>query len=185
MVIEVINQFQPQFQQPLDHLKTELSSLRTGRANPTVVEGVMVEAYGARQPLVGLASITVPDARTIAIEPWDKSLIKDIERGILEAKIGLTPTVQGNTVRLFLPALTEETRKNLIKVMNEKLEQARIGVRGVREAAKAEILKAEKEKRVAEDEKYKLLEQLDKVAAGYNDRIKHMGAEKEVEIMTI
>jgi ribosome recycling factor len=184
-MLDLINQYQPQFQQSLEHLKTELSSLRTGRANPAIVDGVMVEAYGTRQALVGLASISAPDARTISIEPWDKSILKDVERGILESKLGLTPSIVGNGIRIFLPALTEETRKGLIKVMNEKLEQARIGIRATRDMVKTEIQQAEKDKVIAEDEKYKLLEHLDQVAAGFNERIKRTGEEKEKEIMTI
>lgn len=174
-----------EYQAVLEHLKTELGGLRTGRANPVLVENIQVEAYGARTPLVGLASISCPDSRTIAIEPWDKNLIKDIERGIQEAKIGLNPAVQGKIIRVFLPALTEESRKELIKVMGEKLEQARIGVRGVRDRVKSEITGAEKEKEISEDEKYRLLEQLDKTAAGWNEKIKALGEEKEKEIMTI
>lgn len=184
-MIEILPHFQTKFDQVLEHLRTELSGIRTGRANPGLVENVQVEAYGSRTALVGLASISIPDARTILIDPWDKSLVKDIEKGIIEAKLGLNPAVQGQQIRLALPMMTEENRKQLIKLMNEKLEQARIGVRGVREQAKAEILKAEKENTVAEDEKYKLLEQLDKIAAGFNERIKHIGEEKEKEILTI
>lgn len=182
---DILAGYRPEFDRAVDFLKSDLNTLRTGRANPAVVENVSVEAYGSRQPLVGLASITTPDARTIVIEPWDKSILKDLEKGILEAKINLMPVVQGNVVRITLPLLTEETRKNLIKVMNEKLEQARIGVRNVRDEAKTEITDAEKDKAISEDEKYKLLEQLDKIAAGCNERIKNIGADKEKEIMTI
>lgn len=185
MPTDILAQFQSNFEQVVDHLKSELSNLRTGRANPSLVENILVEAYGAMTPLVGLASFSVPDARTIMIDPWDKSLLKDIERGITEAKIGINPVVQGQQIRMALPMMTEENRKALIKVMNEKMEQARIGIRGVRDQAKAEILRAEKEKTIAEDLKYKLLEQLDKVAAGFNERIKNIGVEKEKEIMTI
>ena len=182
---DILSNFQPAFEQVLEHLRAELSGVRTGRANPSLVENVQVEAYGSRTPLVGLASLSVPDARTILIDPWDKSLLKDIEKGIIEAKLGVNPVVQGQQIRIALPMMTEENRKNLIKVVNEKLEQARIGVRGVRDQAKAEIQRAEKENEIAEDQKYKLLEQLDKVAAGFNERIKNIGAEKEKEVMTI
>ncbi|HTM67943.1 MAG TPA: ribosome recycling factor [Candidatus Binatia bacterium] len=182
---DYLSTIHPKFQQVIDFLKSDISALRTGRANPGIVEGVMVEAYGARTPLSGLASITIPDPRSILIEPWDKSLVKGIEKGIQEAKLGLNPSVQGTQVRIMIPAPTEETRKALVKTLGEKLEHARKSVRNVRDEAKGEIQKAEKEKEISEDEKYKLLEQLDKTAAGMNDRIKNIGDEKEREIMTI
>lgn len=185
MPVDILPKYQSEFQEAVTHFKEDLKSLRTGRANPSIVENVSVEAYGSRQPLVGLASISTPDARTILVEPWDKSLLKDIERGVQEAKLGLNPVVQGQQIRISLPALTEEGRKNLTKLMSEKLEHARVSVRNVREKAKAEVVKAEKDKVIGEDEKYHLLDQLDKTAAGFNEQIKHTGEEKEQEIMTI
>lgn len=182
---DLLVQYRPDFQEVLNHLRDELSTVRAGRANPQIVERIMVEAYGAPTELKGVASIMVPDARTILIEPWDKSLVKEIEKGIQEAKIGLNPTIQGNAVRIAIPPMTEENRKQLIKIMNEKLEHGRVGVRNVREKIRADIVKAEKDKEITEDEKYKLLEQVDKTAAGFNDQIKKMGTEKEEEIMTI
>lgn len=185
MPADILSDHQSQFQQAVDFLKSDIAALRTGRANPAVVENVMVEAYETRTALSGLAAISIPDARSILIDPWDKSILKAIEKAILEAKLGLNPSVQGQQIRISLPALTEETRKNLVKTLGEKLEHARKTVRNVRDDAKAAIQKAEKEKEISEDEKYKLLEQLDKTAAGFNDRIKHIGEEKEKEIMTI
>lgn len=185
MPTDYLSNYRPQFDQVIDFLKNDISSLRTGRANPAMVEGVMVEAYETRTPLSGLAAITVPDPRSILVEPWDKSLLKAIEKGILEAKLGFNPVVQGQQIRIPLPALTEENRKNLVKTLGEKLEHARKSIRNVRDEAKNEITKAEKDKAIGEDEKYKLLEQLDKTAAGCNDRIKNIGEEKEKEIMTM
>ena len=182
---DIFAQFRPEFDDAIEHLRVELSNLRTGRANPSMVENIMVEAYGSRQALMGLASLSTPDARSIVIEPWDKSILKDIEKGIQEANIGINPTIQGSSVRVVMPALTEEGRRGLIKIMNEKLEETRIAIRGVRDRAKAAILDEEKKKMVTEDEKYKLLEQLDKTAAGFNERIKTIAAEKEKEVMTI
>lgn len=184
-MVEMLNEYHGEFQAVLDHLKQEVSALRTGRATPSIVENVQVEAYGSRTALVGLASISCPEPRSIVVEPWDKSIVKDIERGIIEAKLGLNPVVQGSIIRVPLPALTEESRRELIKVMNEKLENARISVRNVREKAKSAIQATEKAKEISEDEKYKLLEQLDKTSAGWNEKIKHVGEEKEKEIMTV
>ena len=173
------------FQKVIDHLKEELKTLRTGRANPVLVEDIQVEVYGAKTPIVGLASINVPDNRTLTVEPWDKSITKEIEKAIIEANIGLNPNVQGSVIRLSLPTLTEETRKDLIKVVRDKLEKARISIRNVREQTKSDVMEAEKVKDITEDDKYRLLEQLDKVVGEWNDKIKVIGEEKEEEIMTI
>lgn len=180
-----IAQYKDLFEKTVTFLNNELSVLRTGRATPALVEHIHVEAYGSRQELMTLASISTPDARSIVIEPWDKSILKDLERGITESGIGLNPVVQGTLIRIVLPTLTEETRKNLIKVMHEKVEEARVGVRAARDEVKGIILQAEKDKEIAEDDKYKLLDELDKFAALYNDKIKAIAEAKEVEIMTI
>lgn len=182
---DILHGHQPEFQKAIDHLKTDISTLRTGRAHPALLDGVMVEAYDTRQGLSGLASINSPDSRTLIVEPWDKSILKNIEKGIQEANLNLNPVVQGLQIRISLPMMTEENRKNLVKILGEKLEQARKGVRNVRDAAKADIMRSEKDGDISEDEKYKLLEQLDKTAAGFNDRIKNIGEEKEKEIMTM
>ncbi|MEK9151947.1 MAG: ribosome recycling factor [Patescibacteria group bacterium] len=185
MPSDLLGPFRPELNDVIDFLKEDLSTLRTGRANPAMVEKVSVEAYGSRMDLVSMASITVPDARTLVIEPWDKSLLKDLERGLIDAKLGINPVIQGNLIRMVMPPPTEESRRALAKMMNEKLEQARIGLRNIREKAKAGIVEAEKEKAISEDEKYRYLEELDKLAAGFNERIKTIGADKEKEIMTI
>lgn len=182
---DLLSKRQSEFQKVVDYLKNDINALRTGRASPAVLEGVVVEAYDTKTPLQGLAAITVPDARSLLIEPWDKAILKDIERAIIEAKLNLNPVVQGSQIRVPLPALTEESRKQLVKTLGEKLEHARKGVRNVRDEAKAEIQKAEKDKEISEDDKYRQLDQLDKMAAGANERIKNVGEEKEKEIMTI
>jgi ribosome recycling factor len=182
---DILSNYQPQFQQVLDFLKSDISSLRTGRANPTILDGVMVEAYETRQALSGLASITVPDARSIVVDPWDKSILKNIEKGIIEADLGMAPAIQGQQIRLTVPLMTEENRKQLVKALGEKLEHARKSIRNVRDEAKTAIAKAEKDGEIAEDAKYKLLEQLDRNAAGFNEKIKTVGDEKEKDIMTI
>ena len=182
---DILTSLTDDFDEVIEFLKLELKTLRTGRATPALVENIQVEAYGARTPIVGLASISTPDARTIVIDPWDKNLLKDIEHGIQEAKIGLNPVVQGKVIRISMPALTEEGRKELAKIMSDKLEQAKIGIRGVRENAKTEIIRKEKEKEIPEDDKYRMLERLEKMVADYNDKIKTVGEEKEKDIMTI
>lgn len=184
-MVDILSGYQSEFDHTVTFLKTDVMSLRTGRAHPSLLDSVMVEAYGTRQPIVAVGSISIPDARTLIVEPWDKSLIKEIEKGIIDSKLGLNPAVQGTLIRIPLPVLTEESRKNLVKVLNEKLEHARISIRNIRDKAKTEVVAAEKGGDITEDEKYRMLEQLDKTAAGFNEKIKHVGEEKETEIMTI
>ncbi len=185
MPIDILSDIHPEFQNVVEFLKSDISVLRTGRANPKVLDGVMVEAYGTMNPLSSVAAVTVPDARSLVVDPWDKSNLKAIETAIIAANLGLNPAVQGQSIRIPIPAPTEETRKQLVKQLGEKLEHARKSVRNVRDEAKAAIQKAEKDKEIGEDEKYKLLEELDKKAAGINERIKNIGEEKEKEIMTV
>ncbi|HBW74194.1 MAG: Ribosome-recycling factor [Candidatus Magasanikbacteria bacterium GW2011_GWA2_45_39] len=180
-----LDQFKTGGEGSLTHLKEELSTLRTGRANAGILDGITFEAYGARMDLKSTASITVPDARTITIEPWDKTLLKEIEKAIQLANIGINPINDGTKIRLPLPPMTEESRKDLIKVVSQKQEQARISVRRARDEMKEKITAAEKEKTLTEDEKFRLHKELDELSKAYNDKIKAMGDEKEKEIMTI
>lgn len=176
---------QPSFEAAVEHLKSELSQMRTGRATPALVEGLQVEAYGSMMAMRGVASISVPDAKTLVIEPWDKNLLKAIEKAIQESPVGINPVVDGKVVRLSMPVMTEETRKNLVKAMKEKLEEARVAARGAREKVRNEIIDAEKNSELTEDEKFKLLEELDKLTKEHTDKIEALGRQKEEEIMTV
>lgn len=169
----------------LDFLKKDLSALRTGRAHPSMVENILVDSYGARSPIKHVASITIPEARTLKIQPWDKTIIKNIEKAIIEANIGINPVNEGNVIRLTIPLMTSEDRIKMVKNLNEKLEQGKIKVRHVRDEIKEKIILAEKNKAITEDEKYAFLEALDSTTKEYNNTIKKMGEEKEKELMTI
>jgi ribosome recycling factor len=173
------------FDAAITHLQKELSSLRTGRANPSLVESIPVSAYGSVMEVKAVASISVPDARTIIIDPWDKSLVQAVEKAIRDADIGLSPAVDGGVVRLNIPSMTEETRKKLVKVLHERLEECRVGIRQIREKAREETLRMEKEKRLGEDEKFKMLDELDKMTKDFTARAEEVGAKKEKEIMTV
>lgn len=183
--MDLIHQHKQEFDKVIDHLKNDISSLRTGRATPALVEDVSVEAYGTRQPIKALASISVLDAKTLAVEPWDKSVIGAIETGLNKSQLGINPVNDGKIIRLPLPELTQERRADLIKVLHQKLEQARITVRQVREDVRTVIDKAEKEKMISEDEKFKFQDALEKMVKEYNELIKQVGEEKEKEITTI
>jgi ribosome recycling factor len=182
---DIISAHQAEFEKAVDYLKHEIQSLRTGRANPAMVEGIMVDAYDTKMALNGVASISTPDSRTIQIEPWDTSVVKAVERGIIDAGLGFNPTVAGTVIRINMPPLTEENRRNLVKILGDKVEEARKRVRGVRDDARQAIAEAERAKEITEDDRFRLQEQLDKVAAGYNERIKHIADDKEKEVMTV
>jgi ribosome recycling factor len=184
-MMNIVQQHKEQFDKSIEHLRQEISSLRTGRATPALVEDIPIEAYGTKQPLKAVASISVADAKTIVVDPWDKSLLQTVETGLRNSDVGISPVNDGTVLRLPLPELTTERRQELIKVLHTKLEQARIAVRKIREEVRAQIDKSEKEKEISEDEKFTLQDELDKkIVKEYNDKIKTIGEEKEKEIMT-
>jgi ribosome recycling factor len=175
----------PALESVVSHLEKELQNLRSGRANSALVEDIRVEAYGSMMELKGVASISVPDAKTIQIEPWDKGVVKDIEKALIAANIGMTPNVAGTVIRLVVPQMTEENRRETVKVIHQKGEQARIGIRNVREETRATIAKEEEAKEISEDEKFRLFSELDTLVKEYNAKIEAIVAEKETGVMTI
>jgi ribosome recycling factor len=180
-----IENYKPEFEKALEHLKIEISALRTGRATPALVEDIFVDAYGVKTPLKGLASVSVSDPKTLLVEPWDKGVLKEIEKSIQLANIGINPVNEGTRLRLSIPPLTEESRMELIKILQQKLEQSRISLRSIRDKIRGEITEAEREKQITEDDRYRLQEKLDEMVEEYHFRIKEMGDQKEKEIMTI
>ncbi len=180
-----IDERKSEFAAVFDHLEQELKSLRSGRASASAVEAVTVEAYGSTMELKGVASISIPDPKTIQIEPWDKNLVKDIEKALVAADLGMQPNTAGTVIRLQMPPMTEENRKRLVKQVHEQAEQARISLRGVREKIRDEVQRLEKDKEIGEDEKFRLQEQLDKLVAEWNAKVESAAKKKEEEIMTI
>ena len=168
----------------LEHLKTELASIRTGRATPSLVENIQVEAYDQAEPvsLKQLAAITVPQPRQILVEPWDKSTLKQIEKAIAQSNMGFNIANDGNVLRLSIPVMTEEMKKGVLKNLHDKLEQARISVRRIRDDIKEDIIKEFKESQISEDDKFRLLDKLDEMIREYTDKINEMGKKKEEEI---
>ena len=181
----IIEDQRPDFEHVIEFFVSELNGLRTGRANAALVEDIPVEAYGSMMTVKGVGSILVPDSKTIMVEPWDKTLTKEIEKAIRNAPIGVNPVVDGSRVRVTLPSLTEEGRKELVKIVGKKAEEARISVRNVREEIKEIIVKMEKEKEISEDERFRLQEALETQVKGWNEKIAGLAEEKEKEIMTI
>jgi len=173
------------FEKCVHFFHQDIASLRTGRVAPSLVEQVKVEAYETVSDLMHIASISAPEPQTIVIKPWDKGILKNIERAIQNSDLNVNPVVESELVRLNFPPLTEETRKEMVKQLHKKLEEARIAVRGVRDKVKDEINTAEKNKQMSEDEKFSGLEALDEATKSYNEKLKEESDKKEKEIMTI
>jgi ribosome recycling factor len=180
-----IQEKQGEFEKVIDFFRKEISVLRTGRANPAVLEGVMVDAYGTKTPLNGVASITVPDGQSMLVAPWDKSILKDVEKSIVEAELGLGVANDGDKLRLTMPKMTEENRRDIVKRLNEKQENSRITLRQIRDDIKTEIEQAEKDKEITEDDKYKFIQELDEEINKQNNILKELRDKKEEDIMTI
>ncbi len=176
---------QQEFTSALDFFKKEIGALRTGRANPSVLDSVQVEAYGILNPLNAVGNIAVSDARSIIIAPWDKSVIKSIEKAIVEANLGLGVVNEGDKIRLTVPPLTEENRKELVKKLNERMEKTRIILRGLRDNVKNVIEKAYDDKAISEDDKFRFIKELDEFSAKKNDELRDIRDRKEKDVMEI
>lgn len=180
-----INDYKDKFDKEIAHLKEELSRIRTGRASQALLDNVVVEAYGAKTPLPQLASVSVPEPRSLVVQPWDKSIVKEVEKALANSDLGVSVSNEGDILRVVLPMLTEENRKKLVKILNEKLEKTRIALRLTRDGVKDEIKESLTNKEITEDDKYKLLEDLDLEIKDYNKKVEEMGKSKEEEIMTV
>ena len=154
--------FNSEVQKTIEWLKSELAAIRAGRATPQLVEGVKVDYYGSPTPIAHAASIIVQDAKTIIIQPWDKSMIPAFEKAILNASLGMSPVVDGDKIRLTLPELTGERRVQLAKLVGEKLEESKVSIRKFRAETWEDIQEREKKKEMSEDEKFRLKEELQK-----------------------
>jgi ribosome recycling factor len=169
-------------------LREDLKSLRTGRATPALLERIPVLAYGEGSvpvPIVQLASISVSSARSIVLQPWDKTVLKHIEKAIIQANLGFHTSNEGDKIRVLLPELTEEQRREYVKILKAKLEDARIKVRVLREKVREDILAQEKGKEISEDEKFRQFKKLEEITKEYSTEIDEIGRHKEEEIMSV
>ncbi|MFH0972465.1 MAG: ribosome recycling factor [Patescibacteria group bacterium] len=176
---------QKEFQNAIDFFKKDTANLRVGRANPAMLDSVWINIYGAKNPINSLANISVQDAKSMIVTPWDKKIIKDIEKAIVEAELGVSVINEGDKIRIAIPQTTEENRKELIKKLREKMEKARISVRQIRDAIKEDIEKAEKNKEISNDNKFIFIKELDEITREKNDDLKTIEYNKEKDIMTI
>jgi len=179
-----MNDFKLKLEKIQEHLKNEIAGLRTGRATPALVEDLEVDYYGSKTPLKALASISAPEPRSLTIQPWDKNAIQPIEKAIQNSSLGLNPVTDRDVIRLSLPSMTEERRKEFIKLLGRHLEDARIKVRQEREDMLKEIDKKEKSKEISEDEKFRQAREVQKIVDEINKKMEETGKAKEKEVMT-
>ena len=169
----------------VDSLSTELAKVRTGRAHPSLLDHIMVSYYGSDTPLKQVASVNAEDARTLTIQPWEQAMVKPIEKAIMESDLGLNPNTAGMVIRVPLPPLTEERRKDLIRVVRHEAEQARVAVRNIRRDANNDLKGFVKEKLMSEDDEHRGQEIIQKLTDEHVKKIDDLLEEKEQELLTI
>jgi ribosome recycling factor len=180
-----VNEIKRRMQSTIGVLKTELSGLRTGRASTHLLDPVMVEAYGSQMPLNQVASVTVPEPRLISVNVWDRSLVHAVEKAIVNSNLGLSPATEGQTLRLRIPELNEERRKELVKVAHKYTEAARVAVRHVRRDGLDVVKQLEKDHKISKDDHDRFTTDVQKVTDSTIGEIDHMLSAKEKEILTV
>ena len=182
---EVLLETDERMEKSVEALKRELNTIRTGRASPALVETLMVEYYGVPTPMNQLASISVPEARVLMISPWDRQSIKDVERSILMSDLGLTPNNDGIAIRLNIPVLTEERRRELVRLVGRKVEDGLVSIRNIRRDSLGEFRAMERNKELSQDESRYAQEQLQEITNAFSGRMQDMKQEKEAEVMEV
>jgi ribosome recycling factor len=183
MIKEIMADARERMEKTIDALQADLRAIRTGRASPALVEKLTVEYYGSPTPLIQLAGVTVPEPRMLMIRPWDRNTLGIIEKAILKSDLGLTPNNDGQAIRLILPQLTEERRRDLNKQVARRVEEARVSARNIRRDAIDMLRDAEKEKMIDEDDLHKGQEQIQELTDKYIKQIDEVGKAKEAEIL--
>lgn len=182
---ELIQLLKQKFAKVLELVEEDMATVRVGRAKPSLVENLGVMAYGTRMRLVELATITAPDPNMLIISPYDKGMIREIEKAVQESEMQLSPAVSGDLIRIVLPALTQERRMDFVKLLKQKTESGKVMLRQARQDVKEKIDTLKEQGDVSEDEIFMLLEELDKVTGEYNEKIDQMSATKEEEVMAV
>ena len=185
MIDEVLDEVRDRMKKTVEVLQDDLLGLRTGRASPALVERLAVEYYGTLTPLNQMASIAVPEPRLLVIRPWDPSALPAIERAIQKSDLGLTPNNDGKLIRLNIPRLTEERRRDLVKHVSRRVEEARVSIRNLRRDALNDLKEFEKEKMISEDDFFKGKDEIQKLTDEFIVKIDEIGKRKEEEVMEV
>ncbi len=182
---EIVRSATQQMERAIDGIRHEFSGVRTGKASPTLIEHVQVEAYGARMPLNQVGSISAPEARLLVIQPWDRSLVGPISKAIQASDLGLTPSNDGNVIRVPIPVLTEERRRELVRLVHKMAETGRVSVRHARKEANDLVKQAEKDDALTEDDARRTQDEIQKLTDRFIERLDALLKEKEEEIMEV
>lgn len=185
MINDITEDAKAQMNRSITALKKQLAQIRTGRANASLLDSVMVDYYGSPTPVAQVASLTVPEARTLMVKPWEKAMLKNIERAILESNLGFTPNNDGEAIRINLPALTEERRKEFVKQAKQKCEDGRVSIRNARRDANEMLKDSKKSNEIGEDEEKRGLKMIQDITDKFIADVDTIGEHKEKEIMTV
>ncbi len=181
----VVSETKSKMDKTVEAIRHEFATIRTGRASTALLDGLTVDAYGSKMPVNQLATVAIPEPRLIVITPWDKNVFSDIEKAILKSPLGLTPQNDGKVIRLPIPPLTEERRKDLVKVVRKVAEDGRVSARNIRRDTNEELKKGEKAGEITEDDYHRLLEKIQEVTDGHIKKIDELLEIKEQEIMEV
>ncbi len=185
MTSEIFDQIEEKMESSIDALKRELVKIRTGRASLSLLDGIKVDAYGSRMPLEQVGTLTIPESNMIAIKPWDPQMLPGIEKAILASDLGLTPANDGNVIRLTIPPLTEERRKDLVKQVKKVGEEFKVAIRNIRRDANDSLKKMKKDKEISEDDLFRMQEDAQKSTDSYIKEIDEIVGGKEKEVMEV
>ena len=185
MIDEIIKDAEVRMGKSVESLKTELTKIRTGRAHPSLLDQIQVDYYGAATPINQVANVAVEDSRTLSVTPWEKDMVQKVEKAIMSSDLGLNPATAGTVIRIPMPPLTEERRRDLVKVVKQEAEGARVAVRNIRRDANSDFKDLLKEKEISEDEERKAEENIQKVTDSFIAKIDQVLADKEAELMEV
>ncbi len=185
MIDDILKDAEQRMQKSIESMRGDLAKIRTGRASPALIDHLSVDYYGNATPINQVANISVQDARTLAVQPWEKNMVPVVERAILEANLGLNPVTAGDVIRIPMPPLTEERRKELVKVASGEGENGKIAVRNIRRDANNDLKNLQKEKEISEDEEKGGNDRVQKLTDTYVAQVDEIVKEKEAEILTV
>jgi ribosome recycling factor len=185
MTADLLGDAERRMQKAIEALKQDLAAIRTGRANSSLLERITIDYYGTPTPISQVATIAIPEARLLVIQPWDKKMLTDIEKAIQKSDLGINPNNDGQVIRLNIPPMNEERRRDLVKTLHKKLDEHKVAVRNVRRDIHDKLREREKKKEVSEDELKRSTEKLQKLTDRYVDEMDKVGKTKELEILEV
>ncbi len=183
-VAEIMQQIEKKMATSIDVLHRELGAIRTGRASTAIIEHVRVDYAGTPTPIHHLANVSVPDARQILIQPWDRTMVSQVEKALMKSDLGLTPSSDGQVIRLVIPPLSQERRLDLTKMVHKRVEEDKVAIRNLRRDALEQIKKLEKDKELSQDESKRAQDQLQKVTDSFTTKAEKLGKDKEQELLS-